>query len=64
MRVTVDLSRCQGYGNCVSASPSVFDLDESGLAKVLVAEPAPELHDSVRTAASMCPVAAVEIDEG
>ncbi len=61
MRVSIDLSRCQGYGNCVSAAPDVFDLDDSGLAVLLVLEPGVEQKDAVREAERMCPVGAIEV---
>lgn len=64
MRVAVDLSRCQGYANCLSAAPGVFDLDdESGLAVVLVAEPPSGACEQARHAARMCPVGAIVIEE-
>jgi len=64
MRVSVDLARCQGYANCLSAAPDVFDLDdESGLAVVLVDDPPPASYDGVRRAARMCPVAAILVED-
>lgn len=63
MRVSVDLTRCQGYGNCVAAAPEVFDLDESGLALLLVEEPGAEQAATVRNAERMCPVAAIAVQE-
>jgi len=64
-RVTVDLNRCQGYGNCVSAAPGVFDLDdETGLAVVLKEDVGEEDLAAVRQAVGLCPVAAIAIEEG
>lgn len=64
MRVTVDLSRCQGYANCVQIAPQVFDLDdEGGQAVVVQSEPGEELHAVAREAADMCPAQAILIDE-
>lgn len=62
--VSVDPVRCQGYGNCVSADPETFDLDDSGLALVLT-----ERHDnsrlaSLREAAAVCPVEAILVEAG
>jgi ferredoxin len=62
-RVTVDLNRCQGYGNCVSAAPDVFDLDDSGLAVVLKEDVGEEELAAVRQAVGLCPVAAIAIEE-
>jgi ferredoxin len=64
MHVSVDLTRCQGYANCLSAAPRVFDLDDdTGLAVVLMPDPPPEAHDAVQHAARMCPVAAIVVDD-
>lgn len=63
MRVSVDLTRCQGYGNCVSAAPDVFDLDDAGLVVLLVEEPSADRADAVRLAVQMCPVAAIAVDD-
>jgi ferredoxin len=47
------------------AAPEVFDQrDSDGVAIVLDAEPAAELHDSVREAAAVCPAAAIHLVEG
>lgn len=64
LRVTVDLSRCQGYANCVAVAPDVFDLGaETGQAVVVQPEPPAELHDAARQAEAGCPVQAITIDE-
>lgn len=64
MRVTVDLSLCQGYGNCVSAAPEYFDLDQTGQAVILRAEAnTPEEQDAVRAAIPMCPVSAIDLKD-
>ncbi|MEU7041460.1 ferredoxin [Streptomyces varsoviensis] len=59
-RVEVDLTRCAGYGYCVDAAPEVFRMSETAeVAEVLRPEPGPELADSVREAARVCPANAV-----
>jgi ferredoxin len=64
MRVTVDLSRCQGYANCVGVAPEIFDLDDaSGQAVVIAPEPPRELHDAARQAVAGCPVQAISVEE-
>ena len=65
IRVTVDLSRCQGYANCVTTAPEIFDLDDdSGQAVVLTPEVAPDQLDAARQAVDMCPAQAISlIDE-
>ncbi|HXT94204.1 MAG TPA: ferredoxin [Trebonia sp.] len=64
MKVAVDLGLCQGYGNCVSAAPDFFDLDDSGQAVVLQA--AAETDEEialVRAAAPMCPMGAISLND-
>jgi ferredoxin len=64
MRVFVDPKKCCGAGQCVMLAPKVFDQrEEDGIVVLLDATPSPELHASVREAASVCPAAAIELDE-
>jgi ferredoxin len=63
MRVTVDLTKCQGYANCVVEAPDVFDVgDENGKAVVLVERVPESLHDEARRAAASCPVFAISVE--
>lgn len=59
--VTIDLSRCQGYGNCVSAAPDVIDINDDGQAFLIVEEIGDEREAELRDAAAVCPVAAIAI---
>jgi ferredoxin len=60
VRVEVDLARCAGYAKCVDEAPEVFRLsDVADVAEVVVETPGPELADSVRAAARVCPAHAV-----
>ncbi|WP_433521508.1 ferredoxin [Nocardia pseudovaccinii] len=64
MKISLDLNRCAGYGNCVDASPEVFEMsDVEDVAEILISEPRPELHESVRKAARVCPADAIIIKE-
>jgi ferredoxin len=64
MKVAVDLSKCQGYANCVIEAPDVFDLDEeTGKATVLADEVPPASADDARRAAGCCPVRAITVLE-
>ena len=60
MRVVVDLNRCQSYGQCVFAAPTVFRMhgDES-----LEYDYAPDeaLAGQVEQAAAACPVQAISL---
>jgi ferredoxin len=64
VRIVVDLSRCQGYANCVGVAPELFDLDpETGQAVVLQADPSPDQQDPARQAAAGCPVQAILVED-
>ncbi|MFF0291610.1 ferredoxin [Streptomyces sp. NPDC005262] len=63
MQVVVDLTRCQGYAQCVFLAPEVFELHgEEGL---LYATTVPDDQvKRVRQAAAACPVQAILAGEG
>ncbi|MFJ9448446.1 ferredoxin [Kitasatospora sp. NPDC101235] len=58
MQIVVDLTRCQGYAQCVFLAPEVFQLHgEEGL---LYAPTVPDDQlERVRQAAAACPVQAI-----
>ncbi|MEV0622715.1 FAD-dependent oxidoreductase [Nonomuraea sp. NPDC050404] len=60
MRVVVDLTRCQGYGQCVFLAPDVFTMHEEALLYDL--QPADEQREHVLRAAAACPVQAIHLD--
>lgn len=62
-KVSVDLSRCQGYGNCVLAAPGVFDLGDDNLVVLLNAHPEGEEIEQTREAARMCPTQTITVSE-
>ena len=63
MRVTVDLTKCNAYANCVMEAPEVFDLDDaSGLAVVKDESPSEDLRARVEAAARVCPVQAIRVE--
>ncbi|GHB52800.1 MULTISPECIES: ferredoxin [Streptomyces] len=62
MRVELDEPKCVAAGQCVMASPEVFDQrDDDGVAILLEEEPADELLDGVREAVAICPAAAIRL---
>lgn len=64
MKIVIDLGICQGYGNCVTAAPDFFDLDDSGLARLLRATAdTPQEQAAVRDAISLCPMSAISLDD-
>ncbi|MCM3922693.1 ferredoxin [Frankia sp. AiPs1] len=64
MKVSVDVDKCCGAGQCVLAAPDVFDQrDDDGIVILLDAAPPADQHDNVRKAAAVCPAAAIEVHE-
>ncbi|MFB7631654.1 ferredoxin [Streptomyces sp. NPDC056149] len=63
MQIVVDLTRCQGYAQCVFLAPEMFQLHgEEGL---LYAPSIPEdQEERVRQAVAACPVQAILMGEG
>lgn len=61
MRIVVDLTRCQSYGQCVFAAPTVFRF-HSEEALEFDYTPNDEVRTQVRWAAAACPVQAISID--
>ncbi|MFF9125737.1 ferredoxin [Streptomyces sp. NPDC014889] len=62
MRTVVDLTRCQGYAQCVFLAPRMFELHgEEGL---LYTTAIPDDQaERVRQAAAACPVQAILVGE-
>jgi ferredoxin len=64
MKVTVDQDKCCGSGQCVLVAPDVFDQrEEDGIAELLDAIPIEAQYADVREAASVCPAAAITVQE-
>ncbi|MEV6041435.1 ferredoxin [Nonomuraea sp. NPDC052116] len=61
--IKVDRSTCQGYGNCVLALASVFDLDEEGLVVLRRDDVEPGGLDGLRRAAYDCPTESITFVE-
>jgi ferredoxin len=61
MRLVVNLTRCEGYGQCAFLAPGVFRTRGS---EVLIDDPVPGegQHDRVLRAAAACPVQAIRVD--
>jgi ferredoxin len=63
MRIVVDLTRCQGYAQCVFLAPEVFELHGEEALRYDSAVP-DEQVTRVRQAAAACPVQAIVMGEG
>lgn len=64
MRITIDESKCQAYGNCMITAPDVFDLgDEDAVVTILQTRPDAERRAVVEEAVRSCPVEALSLHE-
>lgn len=64
MKITIDEAKCCGAGQCVLSAPEIFDQrDEDGVVVLLDAAPPESEHANARTAAQLCPAAAIEVHE-
>jgi ferredoxin len=63
LRVTSDLGKCQGYGNCVAIDEKHFDLDDDGLVVVLEEAVSSDELPTTEEAIRQCPVAAIWLED-
>ena len=63
MRVTVNKNKCHGHNRCVALAEEVFDVDDEGLAVVLLDTVPPEQKKKVQRAELACPERAITIEE-
>ncbi len=61
LEVRVEPARCIGSKCCVRVAPSVFRLDDTGIARVVDAGADPD--DAIVAAAESCPTGAIEVTE-
>ena len=61
MKITVDRTKCDGYGKCVQASPKVFKLDAKMIAAVI--DPKGDTDEKTLLAAKICPTKAISLEE-
>ena len=63
VKLKVDVTKCQGYGNCVSAAPDVYDVDDDGKVVLLKGDTFDETERSrLEAAARSCPVSALSVE--
>lgn len=59
--VTVDMTKCQHYGQCCFEAPTVFELDAEGKLQVLQHEVDESMREQVEAAADVCPMQAITL---
>jgi ferredoxin len=64
MKVTIDIDKCIGAGQCVLSAPDVFDQrDEDGLVVLLNPMPSAGQAADVEHAAALCPAQAIIVED-
>ncbi|MBX9451535.1 MAG: ferredoxin [Mesorhizobium sp.] len=64
MRIRLDLDKCIGAGQCVTAAPDVFAQDDDmGLVQFVDGQPSPAQRDRVLAAIRLCPARAIIDDD-
>jgi ferredoxin len=64
MEIVINEAVCSGYGNCVTAAPEFFDLNDSGQAVALrTTVLVPEDVARARAAMDICPMGAISLTE-
>ena len=62
IRITVDMNKCQHYGQCCFEAEGVFQLDDDGKLHYEKDVPDERLAD-VESAADVCPMQAIDFSE-
>lgn len=63
MRARIDVDLCDGCGVCEQVAEEVFELNDDGVAEVILDPVPPEHEDAVREAAESCPTEAIILEE-
>ncbi len=62
IKIDVDMSQCQHYGQCVFEAPTIFHLNDDDKLE-FVAEADDNLRGEVENAVDVCPMQAIRIVE-
>ena len=62
-RLTANKALCQGYGNCISSAPDVYDIDDDGKVALLSVEIEESDRIRIEGAVRSCPVQALAIED-
>ena len=54
---------CAGTGQCVAIAPDIFELNSDGLSTVVNSPDTREQRDAALTAAELCPMAAIRLED-
>ncbi|HEY5479742.1 MAG TPA: ferredoxin [Gaiellaceae bacterium] len=57
-QIEIDRQLCSGFGSCLDAAPTLFELDRSGIASLLASE---SEDTAALEAARSCPMGAIAV---
>ncbi len=64
MRIVIDAEKCQGHNRCYAIAPELIDVDDLGMAFVLIDDEVPEaLEGKARLVVANCPEFAISLEE-
>jgi ferredoxin len=63
VRIVVDQEACRSHGQCEIAAPGLFEIDDEGVARVLVAEPGESWRTAAEIAVQRCPERAITVED-
>ena len=63
MKITIDHSLCEGHAKCMDRVPEVFEVRDDDRSYVLSDSIPTDLEEAVRRAASVCPRAAISVED-
>lgn len=63
MKISADLSKCEGLGMCESMAPDVFEVQDEGQVLVLDEHPEEEHRQDLTAAVDSCPVLALSLQD-
>jgi ferredoxin len=63
MRISVDVDRCIGGGQCVLSAPELFDQSDDDGTVILLRQPGPGEEEDAQQAARVCPARAIALHD-
>lgn len=63
IRIRIEPTRCEGFGNCINAAPDIFELDADGRVCLRKETVGDDRIDVVRRAVYDCPVNVISYTE-
>jgi ferredoxin len=63
VQIHTDTDRCTGHGICESILPTVFEVGDDGLVRLLGAELPEDLRPALESAVAECPSQALRLED-